>query len=106
MITPKELIESFRTFRTGDKTFCKLASVMEKDNNVKKYFGFWLEVIENNNKLVLLIQFESLRSDEPIQTVVFSEEAQLENFVESARQNATYELERIVCRTKEQVFGA
>ena len=98
MITPEILIESFESYRPGEKNFCKLASVSKKDDGVKKYLGFWLEVIENDDKLVLSIQFESLRSEQPVQIEVFFEKEHLEHFVESARQSVAYELEKIVHR--------
>ena len=96
MITPKEFIESFESYRTGDKNFCKLATVSNKENGIKKYFGFWIEVITNDTKLVLSIQFKSLTSNEPVFTKFFFGRDHLKTFVEDARQHVSGELERML----------
>ena len=98
MITPDVFIESFESYRTGDIDFCKLASISNKNDGIKKYFGFWIEVVRNDRKLVLLIQFESLANSEPAQTMVFFGKKHMEDFIEDARLCASNELGKMVCQ--------
>jgi len=95
MITPEVFIESFESYRTGDIDFCKIASISNKGDNFKKYFGFWIEVIRNDRKLVLLVQFESLASEEPVHTLVFFRKEDLKDFIEDARLCASNELGKV-----------
>jgi len=97
MITPKILLESYELYRIGDKSFCKLASMSNKNNNNKKYLGFWIEVIRNDHVLVLSVQFESLTDDEPVQTMFFHGKESLETFIDDMRLYASKELEKVLC---------
>ena len=95
MITPDILLEKFSSFRTGDKNFCTFASVSDKDGGIKKYLGFWIEVVQKDKKPVLSLQFESLENDEPIHTMVLFGKEHLELFIEDARMCTSKELEKI-----------
>jgi len=96
MITPEVFIKSFDSYRKGDKEFCKIATISNKDDGVKKYFGFWIEILKNDSKLVALIQFESLASNEPVETIIFFKKKHLEAFIEDARLCASSELEKLL----------
>ena len=95
MITPEILVNSFETYRKGDKKFCKLASVSDQEDVYHMNLGFWIEVIRNDSILVALVRFESF-SKIPSQ-VKFFRKKQLENFLEEARQYISSDLEKIVC---------
>jgi len=92
MITPNDCIESFETYRKGDRKFCKLASYSDKDNNNKKNLGFWFEVVSNDSFLALLIHFESFTNSIPAE-IKFFRKKQWEDFVEEARILISSELE-------------
>ena len=96
MIIPEVFIKSFKSYRSGDKGFCKLASISDKDGS-KNYFGFWIDVIKNDPILVLSVQFKMLAGNEPAQLMFFSGREHVVAFMEDARQHATNELEKMLC---------
>ena len=93
MITPEVFIESVGTYRKGHKTFCKLASLSDKDSGMKEYFGFGIEVIKNDAKLVLSIEFDPYK---PVDIVVFHKREHLEDFIEVARLYVSNKLNKIL----------
>jgi hypothetical protein len=97
MITPEIFIDSIKSFRAGEKKFCKLATISSKENDAIIYFGFWIEVIRNDHELVLSIKHESFLRSEPAQTVVFFGKEHLETFIEYARQDTSIELGKLFC---------
>ena len=96
MITPKDCIESFASYRKGDRKFCRLASISDQDDDFKKNLGFWIEVVSNDSFLALLIRFESFTRCKPAQ-IKFFRKKQLEDFVEEARQYISSDLEKVFC---------
>ena len=93
MVTPEVFIESIGAYRTGDKVYCKLASLLDKESGIKKYFGFGIEVIKNDAKLVLSIQFDPKK---PVEIKVFYGREHLESFIEDARLNVSNKLNKIL----------
>jgi len=101
MFTPKDCIESYESYRKGEKKFCRLASISDKHNNDKMDLGFWIEVISNDRFLALLIRYKSFTNSVPAE-IRFFRKKQLENFVEHARVYISSELENKL-RTKKRV---
>jgi hypothetical protein len=98
MITPEVFIDSFDSYSRGEKHFCKLVSFSDKNDGVIKYFGFWIEVIRNDNKLVLSLQVDSPLGNESANIIAFLQKKHLETFVEYARQYISNELKEIFAR--------
>jgi hypothetical protein len=96
MFTPKKCIESFKSYRKGDKDFCKLASISDQDDDYNKSLGFWFEVLRNDNILVFSVRFESFTRGTPIKLKFFGKQ-RLEEFIEEARQYISEELEKMLC---------
>ena len=96
MITPKDCIASFESYRKGDRKFCRLASISDQDDDYRRNLGFWIEVIRNDNILIALVRFESFTRCIPAQ-IKFFKKTQLEDFMEEARQYISSDLEKIVC---------
>ena len=99
MITPEICIESFESFRKGDRKFCRLASISDEENNDKIDLGFWIEVVGNDRYLALMICYKSFANSVPLE-IKFFRKKQLENFVEQARLYISSELENKLCVKK------
>jgi hypothetical protein len=95
MITPKKCIESFESYRKGDKGFCRLASIANDGDENNRNLGFWFEVLKNDHILVLSVRYQSLKRSIP-QELRFSGKKCLENFVEETRQSISEDLEQIM----------
>ena len=91
MVTPEVFIDSVDAYRKGDKVFCKIASIVNKENGTKEHFGFGIEVIKNDAKLVLSIQFDPHK---PVHIMVFHGREHLEDFIEDARLYVTNKLNK------------
>jgi hypothetical protein len=101
MITPKTFIETIKSYNTGDKEFCRFATISNSEKGTRKHIGFWIEVVENDYRLVLSLQFESLACKEPAYTVVFYGSEHLETFIEYARQDVSIALNKWLCPSEE-----
>jgi len=97
MITPEILLKSFESYRKGDKKFCKLASVSNKNDGTNKHLGFWIEFISNDKQLVFSVQFQLCIGYEPEEAIILHKKEHLENLVEEARLSTSKELENLFC---------
>ena len=95
MITPEILLESFESYRRGDKNFCKLASISDKNDGTNKYFGFWIEFIRKDKQLIFSVQFQLFMGYEPEKTIILYRKEHLEAFIEEARLSTSKEVERL-----------
>jgi len=96
-MTADKFIQSFGTHKTGDKGFCKLASM--STNHAMCDFGFWFEIIRNNgNVLVLSIQYTSYSKKQFRKTLLLNGLSQVMIFVDDIRQKAQDELCKYMLR--------
>jgi len=49
-MTAEYFIQSFKSHKMGDKGFCQLASITNR--NEKRDFGFWFEILRRNGQTV------------------------------------------------------
>jgi hypothetical protein len=88
MITPEIFLQSIKSYQTGDRNFCKIASVPAKCDGIpiNNNIGFWFEVIENDPNLVLSVQYDAMTTDEPVKIVTISGEDGINSFFDQARE--------------------
>jgi len=98
-MTVEKFIQSVNKYQPGSLGFCKLASVSPRDSNIVYNFGFWFEVIKTNGTVVLSVQNNSLKNNEPQKTIVIAAEKQLHDFTEDMRQRAVDELSSFLFST-------
>ena len=95
-MTADKFIQSFDTHKTGDKGFCRLASMSTSNANYE--LGFWFEIIKNNGKAILFtVQLNSSTKESPDKkTILINEASQLKVFFEKVRQRAHDELRALL----------
>jgi len=85
----EKFIQSFESYQTGDKGFCRLASISTEKENTDYVIGFWYEIIRNDGKmLVLTVQLSTYPKMPYKNTVFIGRESQLESFVDQLRLKA------------------
>jgi hypothetical protein len=88
MITPEIFLKFFKSYTEGDSDFCNLASTQTEYNGIpiNNNCGFWFVVMQTGESIVLSVQYDSLTTDEPVQTVTISGEDELNSFFDQARE--------------------
>jgi len=85
----EKFIQSFESYQTGDKGFCRLASISTEKDDIDYVIGFWYEIIRNDgNLLVLTVQLNSCPKKPYRNTFFIGRESQLETFIDQLRLKA------------------
>jgi len=92
IVTPNIFFQSLKSYKTGDKGFCKLASM--STGNAIYDLGFWFEFITNNGRaMIFTVYINSWTRKKPDRkTLLINELSQLSVFMDDVRQNAQNEL--------------
>jgi len=85
-MTAEKFIQSFESYQTGDKGFCRLASISTEKDNINHIIGFWYEIIKNDGKLMVLTVQLNYNTKKPFDNTSFiGGESQLEDFIDQLR---------------------
>ena len=88
-MTAEKFIQSFESYQTGDKGFCRLASISTEKENIMYIIGFWFEIIKSDGKImVLTVQLNSTAKESYRNTFFIGGESQLETFIDNLRLKA------------------
>ena len=89
---PYKLIYSLNKLEKGNRGFCKIATLEIANNNKNHEIGFYYEVINHEEYLILAIQMYAFNKYDTVKTMVFSTIEQVKEFLEKARKWAENEL--------------
>jgi len=88
-MTVEKFIKSFESYQTGDKGFCRLASISAEKDDVVYIIGFWFEIVKNDGRLMVLtaqLNSNTTGTMKPYKNTFFiGGETQLEIFLDHLR---------------------
>ena len=98
-MTADKFIQSFDSYRTGDKGYCRLATVSTENDNFKYDVGFWFEILRSNGRLVLLTVHSDFFTRRPYKkTILIQGARQMRFLIDKLREKAQNEVYTFLLR--------
>ena len=98
-MTAENFIQSFGSHRTGDKGYCRLATISTESDFTKYDIGFWFEILRNNgNAMLLTIQSDPCTKKQYRKTMLIHGVMQMRAFIEELRKKAQDDLHSFLLR--------
>jgi len=98
-MTAEKFIQSFYSHRTGDKGYCRLATVSTEYGNFGYDVGFWFEILRSNGSAMLLSVKSESRTRQPYtKTILIKGIMQMRAFIDKLREKAQDELYSFLLR--------
>jgi len=86
-MTAENFVQSFVSHKTGDKGYCRLASISAEKNIIIYDIGFWFEVLRSDKgSLILTIESNFFTDSRYKNTLSIEKKSQLEVLIGNLRQ--------------------
>jgi len=91
-MTSEKFIQSFHSYRKGDKGYCRLATISTK--NLIYKLGFWFEIEKRNENAIIFTAKSNSYAKKPYsRSFVINRVAHLEALIDKLRQKAKDDLQ-------------